>query len=103
MRIVVLLNLKSGKSEQDYLNWARTTDIPTVNKLESVERFQLLKATSVLGGGTLPYQYIEILDVSDMGLFGEETSSERMQKVAAEFNDWADPVFILTEDAGVAA
>jgi hypothetical protein len=87
-RIIVLLNLKPGKSVADYERWAETTDLPTVNGLKSVSNFEA------------PYQYVEIIDVADMDLFGEETSTEAMGKVAAEFQDWADPVFIMTEKLG---
>ncbi|WP_340691246.1 REDY-like protein HapK [Hyphomonas sp.] len=101
MRIIVLLNLKPGKVEADYLEWARGTDLPTVNSLESVAHFQVLKATSLLGSDEKPpYQYIEVLDVANMEMFGEETSTEAMHKIAAEFNEWANPTFILTEDVG---
>jgi hypothetical protein len=99
-RIIVLLNLKPGKSVADYERWAETTDLPTVNGLKSVSNFEVLRTAGLLGGGTAPYQYVEIIDVADMDLFGEETSTEAMGKVAAEFQDWADPIFIMTEKLG---
>ncbi|MGF7153421.1 REDY-like protein HapK [Novosphingobium gossypii] len=99
-RIIVLLNLKPGKSVTDYERWAENTDLPTVNGLNSVSNFEVLRTTGLLGGGTAPYQYVEIIDVADMALFGEETSTEAMGKVAAEFQDWADPIFIMTEKLG---
>jgi len=44
-------------------------------------------------------QSIEIIDVNDMGAFGDDISTPVMQKVAAEFQQFADnPCFILTED-----
>jgi hypothetical protein len=102
-RIIVLLNLKPGKSEADYEQWALSTDLPTVNALRSVDSFTLFQATGVLGEGESPYQYIEIIDVADMELFDSETSTEAMGKIAAEFQGWADPVFIVTRQIGGAA
>lgn len=99
-RIIVLLNLKPGKSAVDYERWAENTDLPTVNGLKSVSNFEVLRTTGLLGGGTAPYQYVEIIDIADMALFGEETSTEAMGKIAAEFQDWADPIFIMTEKLG---
>lgn len=99
-RIIVLLNLKEGKSVADYERWAETTDLPTVNGLSSVSNFEVLRTAGLLGGGTSPYQYVEIIDVADMELFGKETSTEAMHKVAAEFQAWADPVFLMTEKLG---
>lgn len=99
-RLVVLFNLKSGITADDYERWAKTTDIPTVNGLESVDGFSVHRAAGLLtGDGAAPYQYVEIIDVNDMDRFGAEVSSETMQKVASEFQAFADdPVFILTED-----
>lgn len=96
-RIVVLLKLKPTASKADYEQWARTTDLPTVNGLASVEAFEVFEATGLLGAnGAAPYDYIEILDVADMNLFGTETASPQMQRIAAEFQAWSDPVFIST-------
>lgn len=95
-RIIVLLNLKPGKSRADYESWARASDLPTVNGLESVDRFELFEATGLLNGAPSPYDYVEIIDVADMELFGKETKTETMARIAAEFRDWATPLFIVT-------
>lgn len=96
-RIIVLLNLKPGKSADDYERWALTTDLPTVKALKSIDSFSLFQATGLLGSDEpAPYQYIEIIDVADMELFGHEASSETMTRIAGEFQDWATPTFILT-------
>lgn len=97
-RIVVLFNLKNGVSRDDYERWARTTDLPTVNALASVNRFDVLRSAGLLlGEGTPPYEYIEIIDVGDMDLFGSEVSTAAMQAVAAEFQRFAEkPCFINT-------
>lgn len=102
-RIIVLLNLKPGKSPADYEAWALATDLPTVNALASVDSFTLFQATGVLGGGESPYQYVEVIDVADMDLFGQEASTEAMGRIAAEFQGWADPIFIVTRKVEAAA
>ncbi len=48
-RIIVLLNLKPGKSAADYERWALATDLPTVSALNSVDSFTLFEATIFLG------------------------------------------------------
>ena len=98
-RIVVLFNLKPDASVADYETWARTTDIPTVNDLASVANFTVYRAIGLLGSDAAPpYQYVEVIDVSDMPEFGVEVGSELMQKVASEFQGFADrPVFMLTD------
>ncbi len=97
-KIVVLFNLKDGADANAYENWAKQTDIPSVNALPSIANFEVFKTTGLLGGGESPYQYIEILDVADMNGLGADISSETMQKVAAEFQEFADnPIFITTD------
>lgn len=103
-RIIVLVNLKPGKTASDYERWAVTTDLPTVNALKSVDSFTLFQSTGVLGSDAKPpYDFIEIIDVADMDLFGQEVSTEAMARIAGEFQDWADPVFILTRPIESAA
>ena len=99
MRIVVLFNLKPGTDVAAYEKWARTTDIPGVRALRSVADFQVYRTTEVLGTDAKPpYSYIEVIDVADMNAFGADVGSEAVQKVAAQFQQFADnPQFILTQ------
>ena len=100
MRIIVIFNLKDGVSAADYEAWAKKDDIPGVNRLGSVEKFTVHKATGVLGSDAAsPYQYVEVLDIHGMDPFLAEISTEEFQAMAAPFQDYADnPQFILTED-----
>lgn len=97
-KIIVLFNLKPGVSVADYEKFARETDLPIVNKLPSVRHFEVLKSQGLLGGGTAPFQYIEIIDLNSLEQLGQDVSTETMQKVAATFRSMADsPQFIVTE------
>lgn len=97
-KIVVLFNLKDGVSVEDYERFARETDLPIVNALPSVRKFEVLKASGLLGGGKSPYAYIEIIDLHSLDQLGQDVASETMQKVAATFRSLAEaPVFIVTE------
>jgi hypothetical protein len=96
--VVVLFNLKPGASIADYERFARETDLPIVNCLPSIEQFEVLKCTGLLGGGASPYQYVEILRVRSLEQLGQDTTTDLMKKVAGEFAGFADnPKFILTE------
>jgi len=98
MRIVVLFNLKQGVEPGDYEAWARTTDIPGVRGLASVNDFQVYRTAGTLGGGVAPYAYIETIDITGMEAFMSDVTSDAVQKVAAQFQNFADnPQFILTE------
>ncbi len=98
MRLIALFNLKPGISVDAYEAWAKTVDLPTVNGLPSIERFTVHRATGVLGSSAAPpYGYVEILDVTDMDQFGQDTSTPAMQAIAAAFQDMADVTFLMTE------
>lgn len=98
-KIIVLFNLKDGVSNSQYEEWAKTTDLPIVNALPSVDRFDVLKSLSLLGSEEKPpYQYIEIIDIANEHQFSKDASTETMQTVASEFQTLADqPIFIAAD------
>lgn len=103
-QIIVLVKLKPGKTTEDYERWAITTDLPAVNALKSVDSFTLLQSTGQLGSDARPpYDYIEIIDIADMDLFVQEATTATMTRIAGEFQEWAEPTFILTRAVGSAA
>ena len=98
MRLFALFNLKPGVSREAYEAWAKSVDLPAVNGLASVESFTVFRTNGQLfSDAKPPYQYIEIIDVTDMDRFGEDVSSVTMQSVAAAFQQMADVTFLVTE------
>ena len=97
--LIVLFRLKSEADAAEYERWAATTDLPTVRKLDNCQRFDVYRASGLLGTDTAPpYDYVEIIDVTDLAAFRKETASDTMRRVAAEFRGFADkPVFVVTE------
>lgn len=97
--LIVLFNLKPGQSIADYENWAKSTDVPTVKGLKSIDDFRVYRANGILGTNALsPYQYIEMIEVNDMDLFFGEIAADQIQQIAAAFQSMADnPTFIVTE------
>jgi hypothetical protein len=102
MRIIVLFNLRPGVDPAVYESWAAAQDIPTVRALPSIAGFEVAAATGLLGSdGKPPFQYVEVIDVADMDTFGTDISTPAMQKIAAEFQGFADnPVFVTTRAVG---
>ena len=96
--IVVLFNLKPGVDRAEYEAWACNSDLPVVNGLPSVEKFEVLKAGGLLiGEGPSPYEYAELIRVPDMEAFVRDLSDPAAQAGAAQFQQYADkPLFILT-------
>jgi len=97
MRLIVLFSLKPGVSHESYQQWARTHDIPTVRNLPSIAGFDVYRATGRLGGGPVPYDYIEIIDIADMDVFNKDIATEKMQTIAGQFSEIADAIFLTTE------
>jgi hypothetical protein len=96
--IIVLFSLKPGADRATYERWARETDLPVVKQLRSVDGFEVLRTAGLLSGGVAPYEYVEILRVNDMREFGQDLASATLQRVAAEYREFADaPLFIQTE------
>ena len=98
-RVLALFNLKPETSVEGYENWAKTVDIPTVNGLGSIEKFEVFRSTGLLfSEDTPPYQYFETINILDMEEFGADAGSDAMQKIAAAFQGMVDDlVFISTE------
>lgn len=99
MRIIVLFSLKPGTDVAAFEEWARTRELPGIRALVSVSEFQMYRATGLLGrDGDPPQQYFGLIDVDDMDGFNRDMASEAVQKIDAEFRQFADDAqFILTE------
>ena len=99
--LLVLFNLAKDADPQDYEEWARDVDVPTVEGLQSVDRMQVFKVGSVLGSDQAPpYRYFEVIEVNDLQKLGEEVASEVMQPIAAKFQgEYADsPIFLIADE-----
>lgn len=97
-RIIAFFNLKPGVDVAEYEAWARSIDLPTVNGLPSIRKFEVFRTTAVLGSDAAPpYAYFEIIDVIDMEQFGQDVATPLMQKVAGDFGGMADVTFNITE------
>ncbi len=96
--LIVLFNLKKDADSGAYETWAKSTDLPVVRGLSSVNSFEVYRSVSLFGSDdAAPYQYVEVIEIADLEAFGSEVSTETMGKVAAEFQVFADnPVFMLT-------
>jgi hypothetical protein len=100
-RIIALFNLRPGVKVADYEAWARAVDLPTVNGLPSIKKFEVFKSKAVMGSDAPPpYRYVEILDVRDMGQFGDDVSTPVMQAVAKDFSGMADVTFLMMKKIG---
>jgi len=99
MRIVAIFNLKQGVTPEQYENWARETDPPTLANMRSIDGFTSYRTTGILNSNDpAPYAYVEVIEVNDLDLLLQEMKSEAVQKASQEFRQLADnPRLMLTE------
>jgi REDY-like protein HapK len=99
-KLLVLFNLKSGVNAAEYEAWAKTSDVPTVKALGSVDNFHVVRSKMILGSDApAPYQYFEIIEVNDLEQFFADINTDAVQKGAAKFAEYAyNPMFIVTDD-----
>jgi hypothetical protein len=97
-RLLALFNLRPGIAAAEYEHWARTVDLPTVNALPSIDKFEVFRVTGKLGSAdAAPYAYAEIIEINNMESFGKDVATEQMRAVAAEFGRLAETLFLTTE------
>jgi len=97
--IVVLFNLKTGVNRDEYEEWARSVDIPSVRRLPGCNSFNVLRGERLLDGSpSVPYAYVELIQVDDMTDFMTAVSAPAAQAVAAQFREFAEgATFMVTE------
>ena len=96
--LVVLFKLRPDADVSAYEAWAKSTDLPVVRRLPSVDRFDIYRCQGLLGSDeAAPYDYVELIDIRDLQGFGNDVATATMTKVAQEFRSFAsNPVFMLT-------
>ncbi|MDD5393785.1 MAG: hypothetical protein PHE17_12270 [Thiothrix sp.] len=100
-QIIIKYKLKAGVTREQYENWTRTTDYPSMRSLQRVSRFTNYRVERPLMGDAAPsVDYVEFFDVLDIaGFIGEDMGSEVVQKVMGEFMQFVDsPEFLIAEE-----
>lgn len=98
--LLLRYNLKDGVSSEDFENWVRDTDQPTMRSLKRVKSFETWKATGLLMGDGAPSQsYFEIFEIDDLAAFtAEDMPGDTVQSIMGQFSGFADnPEFVIAE------
>jgi hypothetical protein len=95
----VPLKLKDGADKAAYEKWALERDIPTAAALDGVDSFVLHRIERTIDGAPSPYDYVEVITISDLDAFGKAASaSAEMPKIVEELNGFIDGApFMLGE------
>ncbi|NNE56969.1 MAG: REDY-like protein HapK [Hellea sp.] len=100
-QLVIMYNLKDGVTKDDFHEWVRTVDQPSMRGLGSVDSFRTFETKSLLmGEGSPSVQYVEIFDLNDFGAFtGTDMPGDVVQGIMGDFMGFADaPQFIVAEE-----
>lgn len=97
--LIVLFNLKEGVSVEEYQLFAKNIDFPTIKSLNSTKNFSILKGLSLFGSNEpSPFQYIEIMEVSNYKDLEENLNLDAVQKMLNKFMQFAEnPQLITTQ------
>ena len=98
--LIVFFNLHSDSDVAAYEEWAKTSDLRTVRGLNNCKSFDIYRTSGLLGKDqAAPYQYVEVIQIGDLAAFRQETQTDTMKTIAAQFRGFADsPVFMLSEN-----
>ncbi len=97
--IIVLFNLREGATVMDYENWARAVDLPTVRSIKGCESFDVFRTLGLYTGGDAPYQYVEVIAISDMEAFKKGAQTPEMDQIRETFQGSMaeNPIFMLCD------
>lgn len=97
--LIVLFNLKNGVSVDEYEAFAKSIDSPTIKKLASNKSFTILKGLHLFGtNAASPYQYIEVMEVSNYDELANDISQSHVQNMLEKFMEFAEePRLIVTQ------
>lgn len=98
--IIIRYTLKHGVTPQDFENWVKTVDQPTMRGLSRVAAFDTYRVTGLLiGEGAPSSHYVEVFDIPDLAGFGaEDMAGATVQGVMGQFMGFAEaPEFMVAE------
>lgn len=97
--LIVLFNLKKGANVADYEAFAKNIDSPTIRSLNSNRSFTILKGLHLLGSDEpSPYQYIEIMEVTNFEELASDIKQSHIQNMLNKFMEFGeDPKLIVTQ------
>ncbi|MCA1729192.1 MAG: REDY-like protein HapK [Actinobacteria bacterium] len=79
--MIVLVNLKTGVSLEDYERWVTESYAPTVKELPAVTEWRNHRVSGLLGSDAVPpHQYVVTVEVNEMEQLSEGTWPVRRRR-----------------------
>lgn len=88
-RVIVLTKLKDGVDVAEYEAWVNSVDYPVARSQLPILRYEIYRAEQRLLADTaeLTYDYVEIIDVSDVAAYLEAASTAEMQEMLGQWGE----------------
>ena len=100
-KVILHYRLKPGVAREDFENWVRATDYPTIRGIARVASFANHRVRGLLiGEGDPGMDYVEIFDIPDLdGFTAEDLPGDVIQAIMGDFMERVDdPVFIVADE-----
>ena len=88
-RVVVLTKLRDGVEPEAYESWVRSGDYPIARAQAPILSYEVFRAHERLLADSpeLPYDYIEVIDVTDVAEYLEAAGNADMQQMLAAWGE----------------
>jgi hypothetical protein len=87
-RVFFLNKLREGVEPAAYEHWVRTVDYPFARSIPSIRSYVVTRLDGVLASAErAPYDFLEVLEVTDLDAYQAELSPERPE-VQAFDEEW---------------
>lgn len=90
VRVYVLSKLRDGADPKAYERWVREVDYPLARRLGPIKSYDVtrLKGSPLEGFLGAPYDYLEVIEVSDLDDYRAALDPNGDPDVARLFEDW---------------
>lgn len=98
--IIIKYQLADGVTREQFEEWVKTKDQPTMRGLARVSSFNTYRVSGkLIGEGDPSVTYVELFDVPDLaGFTGEDMPGDAVQAIMGEFMGLVkDPEFLVAE------
>ena len=82
-----LTKLKPGANSKEYEKWVRERDYPTAKRIKSIKSYRVHRINGAFEGQK-KYDYIEVLEITDLDTYTRDLSSSEGKKLLAEWSDY---------------
>ncbi len=87
-RVFFLNKLREGVTPAEYERWAREVGYPFARSITSIDDFVIARLDATLdGGGSPPYDFIEVVEVADLQAYKADLSTDRPE-IQAFDEEW---------------